>query len=168
MIKIQELQKCMVLLENEILNFYIDKNNNNDNNNNNNDNDNIFNNLKAKIIYFLDENKNTLREKIDFSPIIENNCYANIYDIRYSYFEDKYNYECKTDIKLEWYDNKNHKLIWGGTIDFVKKILNSNLYLYYYPSKSYKNDVYRLYTKKEENGEDVEDIEYGGEYVIEI
>lgn len=62
---------------------------------------------------------------------------------------------------MDWYDcSKKWKIVLNAPIELIKKILdNSKLYVYYFEKESYRENVCRVYTRKEENG---------GEFIMEI
>ncbi len=103
----------------------------------------------------MDDNKNILTDKFDFSEITKNNLSASCYVEFYFHKGPKFNTDINND--LEWSDEKNNFIL--NAIDLIKKILKGNLYVYYFPEASYKDNVCRIYTEKKENG---------GEFIMEI
>lgn len=63
-------------------------------------------------------------------------------------------FETETSCDLEWHDTKNN-LILNARIYLKKKMLKSNLYVYFFPEESHGNNICRIYTKKEKNGGEV-------------
>jgi hypothetical protein len=153
MSKIQELENILSLLKNEIVNFNID---NFKENTDREEKDAIFENFKYRIMDFLDEKKDILMEKIDLDEITKNNLCASCYVKFFCYASPKF--DSDTSVDLEWYDEKK-EFVLNVSIDLIKKILKGNLYVYYFPKEGWKDNVCRVYTKKEENG---------GEFIMEI
>ena len=127
---IKEVEKLSMLFKNELLNFDI---------NNFDESENFCEEFKFKIMDFFNENKNTLIE-VDFQ------------------FNNITKFMSDTCSNMDWNSKKGFVL--SAPIDLIKKILdNSKLYVYYFEKESYRENVCRVYTKKEENG---------GEFIMEI
>ena len=142
---IKEVEKLSMLFKNELLNFDI---------NNFDESENFCEEFKFKRMDFFNENKNTLIEKIE--EIKTQNLSAKC-EVDFQ-FNNITKFVSDTCSNMAW--NSKKCFVLSAPIDLIKKILdNSKLYVYYFEKESYRENVCRVYTKKEENG---------GEFIMEI